>query len=83
MIEKDKSTDRGWTDPDDAPDLSSQEWQARFAATKPRLGRPRLAQPKVSTTLRLDADVLAHFRAQGDGWQTRINATLRKAIERS
>jgi uncharacterized protein (DUF4415 family) len=29
--------------------------------------------------LRLDAAVLAHFRATGPGWQTRINAALRKA----
>jgi uncharacterized protein (DUF4415 family) len=81
MIEKDKSTARGWTDPDDAPDLSSAEWQARFAEAKPRLGRPKLAQTKISTTLRLDADVLNHFKGQGDGWQTRINAALRKAID--
>ena len=29
--------------------------------------------------LRLDADVLAAYRKTGDGWQTRINADLRKA----
>ncbi len=43
-----------------------------------RRGRPRMANPKQAVTLRLDADVLAHFRASGPGWQTRINATLRK-----
>jgi uncharacterized protein (DUF4415 family) len=26
--------------------------------------------------------VLAYFRAQGSGWQTRINATLRRAARR-
>ena len=35
---------------------------------------------KQSLTLRLDADVLAWFKAQGKGYQTRINATLREAI---
>ena len=49
---------------------------------KPR-GRPRLAEPKVATKLRLSADVLARFRATGPGWQTRIDETLRKAIETS
>ena len=44
-----------------------------------RRGRPRMANPKQAVKLRLDADVLAHFRASGPGWQTRINATLRKA----
>jgi uncharacterized protein (DUF4415 family) len=29
--------------------------------------------------LRLDPDGLAHFRKLGPGWQTRINATLRRA----
>jgi uncharacterized protein (DUF4415 family) len=45
-------------------------------------GRPKSARPKISTTLRLDADVLDHFRGLGPGWQTRINATLRSAIKR-
>jgi len=30
-------------------------------------------------SLRLDGDVIDHFRAKGKGWQSRVNATLRKA----
>ena len=33
--------------------------------------------PKASISLRIDADVLAWFKAQGVGYQTRINAVLR------
>jgi len=44
-------------------------------------GRPRLAAPKQLVSLRLDADVLAHFRMKGEGWQSRINDTLRKAAK--
>jgi len=33
--------------------------------------------PKASVALRLDADVLSWFKAQGAGYQTRINAVLR------
>lgn len=33
--------------------------------------------PKTSISLRVDPDVLAWFKAQGDGYQTRINAVLR------
>jgi uncharacterized protein (DUF4415 family) len=44
-----------------------------------RRGRPALAAPKQQVTLRLDADVLDSYRAEGPGWQSRINATLRKA----
>jgi uncharacterized protein (DUF4415 family) len=32
-------------------------------------------------SLRLDPDVLAHFRRSGRGWQSRINAALRKAAK--
>ncbi len=44
-----------------------------------RPGRPPSAAPKQAVKLRLDRDVLAYFREQGPGWQTRINATLRRA----
>jgi uncharacterized protein (DUF4415 family) len=42
-------------------------------------GRPRVPRPKVSTTIRLDADVIEKFRATGPGWQSRINAILKAA----
>lgn len=42
-----------------------------------RRGRPVLENPKEPVKLRLDADLLAALRATGDGWQTRINDTLR------
>jgi uncharacterized protein (DUF4415 family) len=33
--------------------------------------------PKASVSLRVDSDVLAWFKAQGRGYQTRMNAVLR------
>ena len=42
-------------------------------------GRPPTGKARTPVTLRLDADVLAKFRATGPGWQTRINAALRAA----
>jgi uncharacterized protein (DUF4415 family) len=36
---------------------------------------------KKPVTLRLDADVLAWFKKQGRGYQTRINRALRKMME--
>jgi uncharacterized protein (DUF4415 family) len=35
---------------------------------------------KMPVTLRLDADVLAWFKKQGRGYQTRINRALREVI---
>lgn len=36
---------------------------------------------KEQVTLRVDKDVLSWFRAQGPGYQTRINALLRAYVE--
>ena len=70
----------GAFDPDDdAPDLSTPYWVEQFAKATVQRGRPKSEAPKVSTTLRLDPDVLDSFRATGPGWQSRINAALRKA----
>jgi uncharacterized protein (DUF4415 family) len=64
-------------DPDAAPDLSEP-----IPGVVPRLGRPPRADRKVSVTLRLDRDVVERFKATGAGWQTRINAALKKSAAR-
>ena len=67
-------------DPDEVPDLSTPEWEKIIDATPVTRGRPRQDVTKESTTIRLDPDVLAHFRSGGPGWQTRINEALRDWI---
>ncbi|MDZ4364163.1 BrnA antitoxin family protein [Brevundimonas sp.] len=77
-------------DDDDAPELTAQ----RAAKLRPARevfpesvlaqftrspGRPRSSSPKVQITLRLDAEVVDHFKAGGAGWQSRINTALRRA----
>lgn len=45
---------------------------------------PEFYRPmKSSTTVRIDADVLAWLKSQGKGYQTRINAILRDAMIKS
>jgi uncharacterized protein (DUF4415 family) len=39
---------------------------------------PQRAPTKKPTSIRLDADVVEHFKAGGPGWQSRINQALRK-----
>jgi uncharacterized protein (DUF4415 family) len=39
------------------------------------------ATTKAAIKLRVDQDVLSAFKATGRGWQTRMNAALRKAVE--
>ncbi len=71
----------GAFDPDgDAPDMSTPYWIAKFTEARAARGRPKLAAPKVSTTLRLDPDVVERFKADGAGWQSRMNEALRKAV---
>ena len=67
-------------DPETAPDLSRDGWPEKFATVAVRRDRPPVAKPKVSTTIRLSQDVIDHFRADGKGWQTRIDAALREWI---
>jgi len=43
-------------------------------------GRPKLDAAKIAVKLRLDPDVVDGFKADGPGWQTRINATLKEAL---
>jgi uncharacterized protein (DUF4415 family) len=81
MYRNKSSTVPAWVDPDNAPDLSAPEWAAKLAATPVRRGRPPAPARKVSTTIRLDADIVAAFRRQGEGWQTRVNAALRYWLE--
>jgi uncharacterized protein (DUF4415 family) len=44
-------------------------------------GRPKAAVTKDAISLRLDPDVVAYYRRTGRGWQSRINAALRKAAK--
>jgi hypothetical protein len=70
-------------DPDDAPELLSdffRHGELRRGDKPIRRGRPPSSgKPKPTITLRLDEDVVEAYRETGDGWQTRINADLRRA----
>lgn len=72
-----------WIDPDDAPELDD-EWFERADLYKGDVliqrGRP-VGATKVSTTIRFDSDVIDAFRAQGPGWQTRMNRALREWLD--
>ena len=57
----------------DIPPLDNEFWK--------RAARNPFYKPiKTSTTVRVDSDVLAWIKSQGKGYQTRINAILRKAM---
>jgi len=59
---------------------TDEEDAARVESLRKR-GRPKSAAPKEKINVRLSPDVLAALRATGRGWQTRIDAVLREAVE--
>lgn len=78
------------TEDADNPPLSQAELdQMRPAeAVLPHLVRaykrsrgPQKAPVKERVAIRLDADVVEHFRATGSGWQTRLNDALKAQIK--
>ena len=84
MTKRKPATKPAWVDPDDAPELT-EDWFVTAdlydGDTLVRRGRPKSAAPKSAVSLRIDPDVLAYYRATGPGWQSRINAALRKAAK--
>jgi uncharacterized protein (DUF4415 family) len=85
MPTKKSTTASKWVDPDDAPHLD-RDWFERAELREGNhvirpagaAGRPKKEVTKVALNIRLDADVVAYFRATGRGWQSRINDALRK-----
>jgi uncharacterized protein (DUF4415 family) len=74
-------------DPDNPP-LNDDDWKRLRPISPERLRRlrgqrgPQKSKPlKERVSLRLDPDIVAHFKKRGPGWQSRINATLRKALK--
>lgn len=93
----DHAAKHGYTEADwaavESPELTQAEiatarsfteaFPALVEAARRSIGRPKSANPKIAVSLRLDPDVVAAFKASGQGWQSRINAALRKAAHLS
>jgi uncharacterized protein (DUF4415 family) len=74
-------------DPDNPP-LTEEFWKNAQPMSPERLRRlrgqcgPQKSKPlKQLVSLRLDPDIVAHFKKRGPSWQSRINATLRKTLK--
>ena len=79
-----------WEEVDDNPEMT----EAEIAELRPfrevfpdladaidrKLGRPKAESPKKAISIRLDQEVIDRFKASGDGWQSRMNEALRKAV---
>jgi uncharacterized protein (DUF4415 family) len=89
MSARKKSSDDSW-DPDTPPEWPDEVWERaqisvggkvvrEATGTLTRRGRPPVGdEPKQQVTLRLPREVIAHFKAGGPGWQTRIGDVLKR-----
>ena len=85
MRAKRRSGSTGWTDHDDAPEVTAEmladaEVFKGDAFVRRGPGRPQAEVTKEKISVRLDPDLLARLRESGPGWQSRINSVLRQAF---
>ncbi|WP_235581286.1 MULTISPECIES: BrnA antitoxin family protein [unclassified Rhizobacter] len=67
-------------DPDAQP-LTTRQLKAMVPLRTLR-GRPKVENPKQLVSVRYSQEVLAFFRATGDGWQSRMDGVLREYVTR-
>lgn len=79
---------------DDAPELTAEDFArgrplSDFPELKAALDRargqrgPQKTPTKERVALRLDRNIVDHFRHDGPGWQTRINDALAELVKRN
>jgi uncharacterized protein (DUF4415 family) len=67
---------------EDIPELTDEDFARgilHINGVPVRRGRPKSDKRKTLLSVRLDTDIIDHFRATGPGWQRRMNDALRKA----
>lgn len=64
-------------DPDAQP-LTARQLKAMV----PMRGRPKSGNAKQLVSLRYSREVLAYFKATGEGWQSRMDSVLRQYVTR-
>ena len=75
-----------WTEGEFARAKGPESLPAHILAALPKtvvkVRGPQKAQTKAPVSIRLDQAVIDHFKAQGPGWQSRINEALLKIVKR-
>ena len=67
------------TDPDALP-LTPKQLQA-MVPMKALRGRPKSAEKKLLVSVRYSPEVVAYFKATGEGWQSRMDGVLRQYVQ--
>jgi uncharacterized protein (DUF4415 family) len=69
-----------WTAEDFARARSSADLPAHILAAFPRTRGPQRGATKIAISIRLSPEVIAHFKAGGPGWQSRIDDALKQLV---
>lgn len=69
--------------PSNPKDAAEALFKPAMKVTATAIERPAIPNTRELVSLKMDSDVLAHFQAEGPGWQERINVTLRAAMNAS
>jgi uncharacterized protein (DUF4415 family) len=92
MTEGKPDTAHEWVGPDDAPELTEEmldyaELSVGGKVIRPATGvltkdgmRP-ISEKRQPVTLRLTPEVIDHFKAGGEGWQSRIGDILERHVD--
>jgi uncharacterized protein (DUF4415 family) len=67
-------------DPDAQPLTDAQ--LAAMVPTRSLRGRPKAEKKKVLLSVRYSPEVVAFFKATGEGWQSRMDSVLKKYVAR-
>ncbi|TMV68374.1 BrnA antitoxin family protein [Thioclava sp. BHET1] len=67
-----------WTEEDFKRSKPASALPDHIRAAFPRTRGPQKASTKVPVSIRLSPEVIDHFKADGPGWQSRIDEALRK-----
>jgi len=80
-VEEDKAiTAAARSDPDAKP-LTPKQLQAMIPLRALR-GRPKSPHKKLLVSVRYSPEVVAYFKATGEGWQSRMDGVLKAYVER-
>ena len=81
-VEEDKAiTAAARSDPDAKP-LTPKQLKAMVPLRTLR-GRPKSSHKKLLVSVRYSPEVVAYFKATGEGWQSRMDGVLKAYVERN
>jgi uncharacterized protein (DUF4415 family) len=94
MSDRERDRKGNWVDPDDAPEWTDEMFEQAEYSIGGKVIRPAtgvltkdgmkpVSEKRQPVTLRLAPEVIAHFKAGGEGWQARIGDVLERHVDKA